>query len=97
MICYELHMGEICANAVMLRLRMLASRRQFKFIWGETTEQCFTLRPALYSFADEDGVPLDEPKLWAEARIFEMGKPEIMDPLRHLCTAGSPPGPHRDA
>ena len=50
-------------NTVTLRLRMLGSRQQFEFKWGETTETSICHEPALYSHAGPDGALLDEPKL----------------------------------
>ena len=85
-------MDEWCANAVMLQLNMLASRRQFKFIWGEVTERSLTFVPAVYSYADKNGVPLGEPELWSDAWIVDpRNGRQSRDELRHFCNVGNPP------
>ncbi|RDL35945.1 uncharacterized protein BP5553_06557 [Venustampulla echinocandica] len=55
---------EALIDAVTLQMRMLGSPQQFELRWKETNETSVCQQPALYSHAGEDGVPLDEPKLW---------------------------------
>ena len=59
-------------NAVTLRLRMLGSRQQSEFKWGESTEMSICCELALHSHAGTDGILLDKPKLWSKCNIWDI-------------------------
>jgi hypothetical protein len=60
------------ADAVTLRLRMLASREKVELRWEETTKTSLCGLPAVYTHATKDGVLLDEPKVWRECQIWDL-------------------------
>jgi hypothetical protein len=68
-------MERIIADAVTLQLRMLGSRQKFEVRMVESNEKIICL-PDLYSHSAEDGMPLDEPKLWYEGKIQRFDEKE---------------------
>jgi len=61
-------------DAVEFHLRMLTSPRRLKFKWPQETTtngSKLDLHPALYAYADEDGVLLQEPKMVGVPTILE--------------------------
>ncbi len=62
-------------DSVEFHLRVIASRQRFEFKWKGTTTingSVIEVTPALYSHASEDGVPLDEPKVWSEGYTWPL-------------------------
>jgi hypothetical protein len=54
------------------RFLMLASPQKLEFRWPETSDTCFAAEPDIYATAGEDGVLLDEAKLWRKGKVVTM-------------------------
>jgi hypothetical protein len=59
-------------TTVIFQVGMLALRQRFEPRWEDTTEMAICELLALYSHAREDGMPLEEPKLWDKARMYDV-------------------------
>ncbi len=76
---------DLIDDSVEFHLRVMASPQRFEIKWrGKSTIDGSTLEnePSLYSHADAEGVPLDEPKTWYEAMVEDIGEGQPMVDVR---------------